>query len=262
MTIDPKPSTLNPRPATLEINTVSFIVPAKDEERRLGPVLDQLVTFARDQPYKSEIIVVDDGSADDTASVARTAARNGGRHLPPNITLGLVSHERNRGKGAAVRSGMQAASGDVLLYLDADGSTAPAETPKLLALIRDGADVAIGTRIGEGGVDQRASQPAWRRLGGRLFKVARQRLLLSDIADTQCGFKAFRRDAAEKIFARQQLEGWAFDGELLYIARKLGYRIAQAPVQWRHMEGSQFHPSLRTALREVGDILRIRWIHR
>jgi glycosyltransferase involved in cell wall biosynthesis len=244
--------------APFSINGVSFIVPAKDEERRIGPLLEALVAFASAQPYASEIIVVDDGSSDGTSDVSREATRD----LPSNTSFKLVRHERNRGKGAAVRSGMQAASGDVVMYLDADGSTAPTETPKLLALIRDGADVAIGTRIGEGGVDQRASQPAWRRMGGRLFKVARQRLLLSDIEDTQCGFKAFRHEAAQAIFAQQQLEGWAFDGEVLYIARKLGYRIAQAPVEWRHMEGSQFHPSLRTSLREVGDILRIRWIHK
>ena len=243
---------------TFPPRTVSFIVPAKDEELRLGESLRRLIAFASRQAYASEIIVVDDGSVDRTAQIAHEAEQG----LPERVSLRMVQHERNRGKGAAVRTGVQASAGDCVLYLDADLATPPEETPKLLRALEDGADVAAGSRSQPGGGDMRASQPAWRRVGGRLFALARRRLLLSDIEDTQCGFKAFRRPAAQAIFSRQRLEGWAFDTELLYLARRLGYSVRQVPVEWQHVGGSRFRLGLRTALREVGDLLRIRWLHR
>ncbi len=138
----------------------------------------------------------------------------------------------------------------------------PEEIPNLLGAIEAGAAVAIGTRVVPGGGDMRASQPAWRRVGGRLFAVARRRLLLGDIEDTQCGFKAFRRDAAREVFSRQQLDGWAFDAEVLYVAQRLGYRIDQVPIEWHHVEGSSFRLGIGSAFREIRDLLRIRWMHR
>jgi len=245
-------------PSSTSARTVSFVVPAKDEERRLGDSLRRLIEFAGKQDYASEIIVVDDGSTDRTAELARAAAER----LPERVSLRVLQHERNRGKGAAVRTGATASTADYVLYLDADVATPPEEAPKLLRALEEGADVAAGSRIQPGGADMRASQPAWRRVGGRLFAVARRRLLLSDIEDTQCGFKAFRRAAAQAVFARQQLEGWAFDAELLYLARKLGYTIQQVPVEWRHVGDSRFRPGPGTALRELRDLLRIRWLHR
>ena len=237
--------------------SVSFVVPAYNEERRLGESLSRLVEFAARQPYSAEIIVVDDGSADRTAEIAREAAQRAG-----DVPVRLLEHERNLGKGAAVRTGARAATGDVVLYLDADLATPPEETPKLLEALASGGDVAAGSRVQAGGFDMRASQPAWRRIGGRLFALVRRRLLLSDVEDTQCGFKAFRREAAQAIFSRQRLEGWAFDAELLFLARKLGFSVTQVPVDWHHVEGSRFRLGARTALREVADLLRIRWLHR
>ncbi|MBI4571299.1 MAG: glycosyltransferase family 2 protein [Chloroflexi bacterium] len=237
---------------------VSFILPAYDEERRLGASLARLIDFAAGQPYESEIIVVDDGSHDRTAEIAREAAAR----AQGNVALRVLLHERNRGKGAAVRTGALAANGDYVLYLDADLATPPEETLKLLRELDAGADVAIGTRIQPGGGDLRASQPAWRRIGGRLFAIARKRLILSDVDDTQCGFKAFRREAAQALFSRQQLEGWSFDAELLFLAKRLGYTVRQTPVQWQHIEGSRFQLGVRSALRELRDLLRIRWLHR
>ena len=174
----------------------------------------------------------------------------------------MIEHERNRGKGAAVRTGALAANGDFILYLDADLATAPEETAKLLGMLEADADLAIGSRVQPGGFDMRASQPAWRRVGGRLFAMARRRLLLADVDDTQCGFKAFRREAAQAIFSRQRLEGWAFDAELLYLAGKLGFSVRQVPIVWQHMEGSVFRVGIGSSLREVRDLLRIRWLHR
>lgn len=237
---------------------LSLVVPAYNEERRLGASLTRLIAYARQQPHRVEIIVVDDGSADRTAEVAREATRE----LPANVSFRLLQHQRNRGKGAAVRTGAAASTGEVVLYLDADLATPPEEIPKLLEALAAGADVVVGTRIQPGGADLRASQPAWRRIGGRIFALARRRLLLSDIEDTQCGFKAFRRDAAQAAFARQRLEGWAFDAELLYLARKLGYTIRQVPIEWQHVGDSRFQPGPGVALRELRDLLRIRWLHR
>lgn len=250
-------------PIEFEISTVSFVVPAYNEERRpeghdLLASLERLISFAAQQPYQSEILVVDDGSTDRTGDIAREA----GRELPDGVSLRVVVHEQNRGKGAAVRTGALAAQGDVVLYLDSDMATAPDQAPKLLEQIVAGADVAIGSRIQPGGADMRASQPAWRRVIGRYFAMARRRLLLADVEDTQCGFKAFRRPAAQAIFSRQQVERWAFDSELLYLARKLGFSIAQVPVEWQHVGGSQLQLGPISALREVLDILRIRWLHR
>ena len=238
--------------------SLSFIVPAYDEEGRLGESLSRLIEFSARQRYAVEIVVVDDGSTDRTAEIAREAAQR----LPEGVSLRLLQHEQNRGKGAAVRTGALAAKGDIIFCLDADLAVPPEETPKLLEALAAGADVAAGSRIQPGGFDLRASQPAWRRIGGRLFTFGRRRLVLSDIEDTQCGFKAFRREAAQAIFPRQRLERWAYDAELLFLARRLGLSVRQVPVAWRHVEGSRFRLGVGSALREVVDLLRIRWLHR
>ena len=238
--------------------SLSYVVPAYNEEQRLGDSLAKLIAYSAAQPFAVEIIVVDDGSADRTAEIATEAIAN----LPDGVTANVIQHEVNRGKGAAVRTGALAASSDVVLYLDADLATQPDQTPKLLAALSSGADVAIGSRIRPEGGDMRASQPAWRRVGGRLFALLRRRLLLSDIEDTQCGFKAFSRAAAQAIFSCQQLDGWAFDAELLYLAHRLGYKVVQVPIEWRHVEGSRFKLGAGSAYREVRDLVRVRWLHR
>jgi len=237
---------------------VSFVVPAYDEERRLGDSLARLIDFAAGQPYEAEIIVVDDGSHDRTAEIAREAAPR----ARGNVSLRLLQHKRNRGKGAAVRTGMAQAAGDYVMYFDADMAMPPDETRKLFAALDAGADVAAGSRIQPGGSDMRASQPAWRRIGGRLFAVGRSRLVPTGVEDTQCGFKAFRREAARGVFSRQQLDRWSFDTELLYLARRLGFSVQQVPIEWHHVEGSTFRLGLGPALQELRDLLRIRWLHR
>ena len=240
------------------MRSLSYVVPAYNEEERLGDSLAKLIAYSADQPYAVEIIVVDDGSADRTAEIATAAIAS----PPDGVSAKLIKHEVNRGKGAAVRTGALAASSDIVLYLDADLSTLPDQTPKLLAALAAGADVAIGSRVRPEGGDMRASQPAWRRVGGRLFALLRRRLLLSDIKDTQCGFKAFSRPAAQAIFSRQRLDGWAFDAELLYLAHRLGYSVVQVPIEWHHVEGSRFKLGAGSAYREVRDLMRVRWLHR
>lgn len=237
---------------------ISFVIPAKDEEGRLGASLVRLLAFIQAQPYESELIVVDDGSTDRTADIVREAERS----APPRVAVRLLQHEVNRGKGAAVRTGVLAATGAYILYMDADLATPPEEAPKLIALLEAGADVAVGTRVQPGGFDMRASQPFYRRIGGRVFAIARRRLLLSQVEDTQCGFKGFRREAAHEIYPRSRLDGWSFDTELLYIAQRLKLSVKEVPVQWRHMEGSRFKLGAGSALSELRDLLRIRWLHR
>jgi dolichyl-phosphate beta-glucosyltransferase len=237
---------------------LTYVMPALNEERRLAASLKRLTAYAAAQPFTVEIIVVDDGSTDRTPKIAEEAARD----LPAGpVRVWLMRHEQNRGKGAAVRTGGLAAQGEQILLMDADLAMPPEETPKLLAAIASGADVAAGTRVRPDGGDMRASQPAWRRIGGRLFSRVRRLILLGDIEDTQCGFKAFRRDVAREVFSRQQLDGWAFDPEVLYIARKLGYTIAQVPIEWEHVADSKFRLGPGAALREIGDLLRIRRMH-
>jgi dolichyl-phosphate beta-glucosyltransferase len=237
---------------------ISFVVPAFDEERRIGDGLQRLTEFCAKQSYESEIVVVDDGSSDGTVALAEEASE----HLPERVSLRILKHQHNRGKGAAVRTGMLAATGDPMLYLDVDMATPPDEAPKLLEALAAGADLAIGVRIQPGGYDMRASEPAYRRIGGQIFTAVRRRILLSDVHDTQCGFKAFRRHAAGRIFRLQELDGWSFDAELLYLAQRLGYSIAQLPVEWHHVEGSRFQISASSATRELRDLVRIRWVHR
>ncbi len=240
------------------ITSLSYVVPAYNEEARLGDSLRTLIAYSAARSYAVEIIIVDDGSADRTAEIANESIAE----LPDGVTARVLAHETNRGKGAAVRTGALVATGDVVLYLDADLATAPEETQKLLDAFTPGVDIAIGSRIRPEGGDMRSSQPAWRRVGGRMFAVARKRLLLSDVADTQCGFKAFRREAAAAVFSRQQLDGLSFDAELLFLARRLGFKVIQVPVVWRHMEGSVLELGAGPAFREVRDLLRIRWLHR
>ncbi len=245
-------------PNSATTRRVTFVVPAYDEERRLGGSLQRLIEFCQGQPYESELIIVDDGSSDRTAVIVSAAAER----LPARVSLQLLQHHRNRGKGAAVRTGALAATGDDILYLDADLATPPEEIPKLLAALNDGYDLAIGVRIQPGGYDMRDSEPAWRRIGGHIFTFVRRRLLLSDVHDTQCGFKAFRKEAAQKLFPLQQLDGWAFDAELLFMAERLGLSIRQIPVEWRHVGGSRFRITITSALHELRDLARIRWLHR
>jgi len=237
---------------------LSLVIPAYNEEHRLGPSLEQLLAFAGVQGYPVEILVVDDGSVDRTAELVQEAAGA----TPADVSLRLLQHPRNLGKGRAVRTGCLAAAGDFVAYLDADLATPPQEALKLLPALEEGAQVAVGSRVHPGGHDMRASQPPYRRALGWLYTWVRQRLLLPDIVDTQCPLKAFRREAAQGIFARQRLSGWAFDAEVLYLAHRMGLRTSQVPVDWHHVGGSHMRVGPLQALRVLWDLLRLRWLHR
>ncbi len=236
---------------------LSLVVPAYNEELRIGAALKRIGEYLLTLPYACEVIVVDDGSAD----AGRKAVTQALITLPPEIQRDFVRHETNRGKGAAVRSGCLIAAGDYVAFIDADLATPPEELSKLIAALDAGADVAIGVRRQDDGSDMRNGRGLARRLAGNAYSFVMRALVLPGVSDSQCPLKAFRRDAARRVFGLQRIETWAFDAELLYIANRLGLRVAQTPVVWHAVEGSHLRLNLRSAL-EVWNLLRIRWWHR
>jgi len=204
---------------------LSIIVPAYNEARRLPGTLPRVIEYASRLDEAVEIIVVDDGSTDGTGDVAASVGQ----------VCGLVTvlrSDQNRGKGAAVRRGMLAARRGHVLFTDVDLSTPIGETSKLRAALDSGADVAIGSRrLAES--DVQVHQPWLRELAGRTFSRLVSLLLLPGIRDSQCGFKAFRRSTARELFGQQRLEGFGFDAEVLWLARRLGYRVVEVPIVWR-----------------------------
>jgi dolichyl-phosphate beta-glucosyltransferase len=231
-------------------STLSIVLPAYNEAGRIAASLDQVTRYAAQRGWQVEVIVVNDGSTDTTAEIVR-------RYATQYDCVRLIENPGNRGKGYSVRNGMLHARGDFLLFSDADFSSPIREAEKLFAALEAGADVAIGSRWVQTDL-QVVRQPLYRQLLGRLFNLASRALLGLNFKDTQCGFKAFRRPAAELVFAQQRIERWAFDPELLYLAKKAGLRIVEVPVQWAHSPGTRIHP-LRDGLRMLAELIHIRW---
>ena len=230
--------------------TYSFIIPAYNESVRIRPALHALVRHAQEQNWEVEILVVNDGSSDDTAQIVREYGR-----AHPQVLL--LENPGNWGKGYSVRNGMLHARGDICLFTDADLSSPMTEAQKLFDAIAQGADIAIGSRWLRREL-QTQPQPLYRQLFGRIFNLALRLILGLRFADTQCGFKAFRRDAAQRIFPLQKIERWGFDPEILFLAQRAGLRVEEIPVLWAHSEGTRLHP-LRDGLRMFAEVLRIRW---
>ncbi len=228
----------------------SLVIPAYNESSRIRPTLDEILRYAAQQKWDAEILVVDDGSGDDTAALVREYAR-----AHPQIQL--VQNPGNRGKGYSVRNGMLHARGDICLFTDADLSSPIAEAEKLFDAIRQGADVAIGSRWLRAEL-QTERQPLYRQAFGRIFNMLLRLVLGLHFRDTQCGFKAFRREAAQRIFPLQRIERWGFDPEILFLARRMDLKTIEVPVIWAHREGTRLHP-FHDGLRMFGDVMRIRW---
>ena len=201
---------------------LSIIIPAYNEEYRLPRTLEQIFAFLGEQTYTAEVLVVENGSRDETFEIASDFAKR-------NQNL-YVFQEKKRGKGNAVRRGMLEAQGDYRFFCDADLSMPIAEVNKFLPPVLEGMDVAIGSREVSGAV--RYDEPQYRHLTGRVFNTLIQLLVLPELQDTQCGFKCFRAEVAEDVFRYQTLTGWSFDVEVLYIARRKGYRIHEVPINW------------------------------
>jgi glycosyltransferase involved in cell wall biosynthesis len=228
----------------------SFIIPAYNESERLSTSLPKMLDYIGRQHYASEIIVVNDGSTDDTAELVRRVAA-------ANPEIRLLENPGNRGKGYSVRHGMLQAYGDVLLFTDADLSSPIYEADKLFEAVAGGADIAIGSRWLQREL-QTERQPWYRQLYGRLFNFGLRIVLGLPYRDTQCGFKAFSREAAHIVFARQRIERWGFDPELLFLGDKFKLRIVEVPVEWAHDHRSRINP-LRDGLNMGLEILKVRW---
>jgi dolichyl-phosphate beta-glucosyltransferase len=227
---------------------LSLIIPAFNEAQRIGPTLQRVHRFLAARPASFEIIVVDDGSADDTLALVTALAGE----LPG---LRVLCSPANRGKGHAVRLGMLAASGRVRLFSDADGSTPIDELDPLLQALATGADIAIGSRYLAASRVTRL-QPWFRRVWSRLVNRVVQLVLLPGVADTHCGFKAFTAAAAAHIFAACTVDGWSFDLEVLARARAQGLRIQEVPVRWENDERSKAR--IRQLPREFQHMYRFR----
>jgi dolichyl-phosphate beta-glucosyltransferase len=240
----------NPHYLRIFFLTYSFVIPAYNESVRIRPTLDEILRHNREQGWDAEILVVNDGSSDDTAQIVREYGRT-----HPQVLL--VENPGNRGKGFSVRNGMLHARGDICLFSDADLSSPMSEAQRLFDAIAEGADIAIGSRWLRTEL-QTERQPLYRQAFGRIYNLVLRVFLGLKFADTQCGFKAFRRDAAQRIFPLQKIEGWGFDPELLFLARRAGLRVDEVPVLWAHSEGTRLHP-FRDGMKMFAEVLRIRW---
>jgi dolichyl-phosphate beta-glucosyltransferase len=232
---------------------LSIVIPAFNEEDRLGETLRSILAYLESRPESSEIIVVGDGCTDRTCDVAAEvlADRPGDR---------ILRRAENRGKGYSVREGVLAARGGLILFSDADLSTPIAEFEKLHARILSGDDIVIGSRaLPES--DIRRRQNRFRELMGKTFNFSVRLFVLRGLRDTQCGFKLFRREAALDIFSRLRIDGFGFDVEALYVARRLGFKIGQVPVIWINSPKSKVR-IVRSSAGMIGDLLRIKRLHR
>jgi glycosyltransferase involved in cell wall biosynthesis len=228
----------------------SIVIPAYNEHARIERTLDAVMRCIDAEKWDAQVIVVDDGSVDNTAAIVEERMRTDAR-------LTLIKNETNRGKGYSVRNGLLQAAGEIVMFTDADLSAPMEEARLLFAAIEAGADVAIGSRWLD---RQRQSirQPWYRQVFGRCFNGVTRVVMGLPFADTQCGFKAFTRETAQIIFRLQRIERWGFDPELLFISAKLGYRIKEVPVTWGHDERSKMS-YLRDGMKMLEDMAVVRW---
>ncbi len=228
----------------------SIIIPAFNEAARIQGALESVVGCIRQRGWFAEVVVVDDGSSDRTAAMVQEFAANA-----PEVRL--LQNPGNRGKGFSVRHGVLQSFGEIVMFTDADLSAPIEEAEDLFAAIAHGADIAIGSRWLER-TRQTIRQPLYRQFFGRCFNAVTRAVMGLPFADTQCGFKAFTRAAAQTVFQLQTIERWGFDPEILFIALKRGYRVVEVPVSWAHDERSRIS-YLQDGTRMLQDIAIVRW---
>jgi dolichyl-phosphate beta-glucosyltransferase len=232
---------------------LTLVIPARNEEKRLPDSLQKIGDFLRRQPYQSEVLVVENGSTDDTSGVVQRF----GTLLSPEDPFTIELLHSAPGKGAAVKTGMLVGKGDFLFICDADLSMPIEEVEKFLPPNIDPQrfDVAIASREIAGAI--RYDEPAYRHLMGRVFNFIVRKLIVPGIEDTQCGFKCFTHNAAQEIFPHQTINGWGFDPEVLYIARVRGLCLVEVPINWYYMAESRVNP-IRDTINMLREVLRIR----
>ncbi len=253
--------------------TLTLVLPAFNEAERIGPALDELFGYLRRRgdvardgapgsgrlPERIEVLVVDDGSSDDTIAIVRARPEGAPSDAgEPQLSVLSVPHG---GKGAAVRAGMLHASTDLVIFTDADMATPPDMIPLLVDALET-SDVALGSRIQPDGSDMRQSQPWYRRLFGKAFHLLASVWVVGPVKDTQCGFKGFSRAAAHDLFGRQRVRSIVFDVELIFLARKRGYRISIVPIRWADRRGSRMRARPALAIQVAWDLFRIPLLHR
>lgn len=228
----------------------SIVIPAFNESGRIPATLESILACIRSRGWQAEVIVVNDGSTDSTAQVVREIARRA-----PEVRL--VENPGNHGKGYSVRNGMMQAQGEVVMFTDSDLSAPIEEAELLFDAIQKGADIAIGSRWLERG-RQTHRQPLYRQIFGRCFNGVTRMVMRLPFADTQCGFKAFTRSAAQTVFQLQTIERWGFDPEILFIALKRGFHVVEVPVSWAHDERTRMS-YLKDGMKMLEELLIIRW---
>ena len=230
--------------------SISIVIPAYNESPRISKALGEVLRVVRQRGWQAEVLVVNDGSTDRTAAIVTEFAQ-----LNPEVRL--LNNLENRGKGFSVRQGVLNAVGEIVMFTDADLSAPMEEAERLFAALDEGADIAIGSRWLER-KRQTHKQPLYRQFFGRCFNAITRLIMGLPFADTQCGFKAFRRPVAQTIFQLQRIERWGFDPELLFIALKRGYNIQEVPVTWGHDERSRLS-YLKDGIKMLEEVAYIRW---
>lgn len=225
---------------------LSIIIPAHNEANRLPRTLEQIFKYLKAQNYSSEVVVVENGSSDNTLELAT-------QFIKDHSNL-VVVQEHQKGKGNAVRRGMLVAHGEYRFICDADLSMPIEDLAKFLPPVSGDFDIAIGSREAPGAI--RYNEPPYRHIGGRAINLAIRFFILPGLQDTQCGFKCFRAETTQMLFEQQTQMGWSFDIELLYLARRKKLRIREIPIHWYFDAGSKVN-AIRDALRMISDIFRI-----
>ncbi len=229
---------------------LSIVIPAYNEEERIGNTLKVILNYLSEQNYSSEVIVVDDGSNDSTVSLIKN-------DFPSVI---IFKQEKNQGKGAAVRRGMLEANGEITIFSDADLSTPIYETQKILNHLSSNYDICIGSRALNNDLIKE-HQPFYREFMGKTFNKLVQFLVIKGIQDTQCGFKGFKTEIAKEIFKRAKINGFSFDVEALFIASKMNYKIKEQAVEWYNDDRSKVDP-IKDSIKMLIEIFKIRGLHK
>jgi dolichyl-phosphate beta-glucosyltransferase len=232
---------------------LSIIIPCYNEDHRIGRTIENVIDWAQKRNLIYELVIADDGSSDETLERAKTY-----KNLISNLQTLALPHE---GKGAAVRTGMLASQGEEVLFMDADGSAPLEEIDRLRMALKEGHLIAIGSRVIPKGSHQVVQTYLHRKIVGRCFTFLVNLLTLKGIKDTQCGLKLFNHRVVKDLFSNQKLVGFAFDVEILYLARKRGYSIKEIPINWVNQEGSKVN-MIKDSWKMFWDILKIPFLHK